>query len=118
MSESSKIPDAFLDPMTHEVMRDPVTLEDGHSYDKASIQEWFRRGNHTSPITNLTVNCTTMIPNVTLKKAIEEMTEVHPTDYKTKLSQQNEVLALRITLDVVEERIRQMNGKTGMRGLD
>lgn len=109
MSNSSEIPDAFLDPVTHEVMRDPVTLDDGHSYERVSIQEWFGRGKRTSPITNLTVNSTKMIPNINLKKAIDEFLDEHPAHYKTKLSQRSEVFALRIALDLVEERIRQMD---------
>ena len=32
-------------------MKEPIVTEDDHVYDKQCIQEWFRRGNQTSPMT-------------------------------------------------------------------
>jgi hypothetical protein len=44
-------PDNFLCPITNEVMEDPVVAADGHTYERAAIETWFRRRN-TSPMTN------------------------------------------------------------------
>lgn len=50
----SDAPADFLDPITFRVMQRPVTLlETGHTYELGSIQEWFARGNHTCPMTNI-----------------------------------------------------------------
>ena len=47
------VPYDFQDPITHELMWDPVLLvETGHSYNRPSIQQWFQRGNRTCPKTN------------------------------------------------------------------
>ena len=32
---------------------DPVTAADGHVYERAVLNNWFERGHHTSPRTNL-----------------------------------------------------------------
>ena len=48
-----EVPSEIQDPITHDVMWDPVLLvETGHSYDRLSIQQWFQRGNRTCPKTN------------------------------------------------------------------
>ena len=39
-------------PITQEVMNDPVICADGHSYERAAIEEWFRTKHKTSPLTN------------------------------------------------------------------
>ena len=37
--------DAFFGPITHEIMRDPVTLiSDGHTYERSAITQWFETG--------------------------------------------------------------------------
>lgn len=62
---------------------DPVCTEDGHTYERLSIQKWFRRRSAqtdtrtgrplppTSPLTNMVLRTTILRPNVALKGAIE-----------------------------------------------
>ncbi len=48
-----EVPYEIQDPISHDVMWDPVLLvETGHSYDRSSIEQWFKRGNRTCPKTN------------------------------------------------------------------
>jgi Mg-chelatase subunit ChlD len=70
MSASAAPPDEFLCPISYEVMEDPVILEDGHTYDRKSIEVWLimRR---TSPLTNRRLTSTTVNPNYALRTAIE-----------------------------------------------
>ena len=35
-----KVPEELLDPLTLEVMNDPVICADGHSYERANIERW------------------------------------------------------------------------------
>ena len=63
-------PDAFVCPITSEVMDWPVVAEDGHSYERAAIAEWLAR-NARSPLTNAPMGHG-LVPNVTLRKAIAE----------------------------------------------
>jgi len=68
------IPEDFLCPITRELMEDPVITGDGHSYEKAAIEEWFRNSLN-SPLTNKELNPKNIIPNITLKKAINYFKE-------------------------------------------
>ena len=67
------IPDGFICCITQDVMKDPVMLLDGHTYERAAIQAWFGQGKNRSPKTNQIITDTTiMIENYALKSAIEE----------------------------------------------
>jgi len=68
-------PEAYCCPITYEVMKDPVILRDGHTYERESIATWFGNGHNTSPLTGKRLPSRQLIPNVTLKKAIDEWRE-------------------------------------------
>ena len=42
---------SFYCPITGEVMTDPVSTADMQTYERVAIEDWFRRGNETSPST-------------------------------------------------------------------
>ena len=67
------IPTTCLCPILHSLMVDPVVLEDGHSYEKAAIEEWFSIGRTYSPMTNLPLASTTLRPNISLRNTIAEL---------------------------------------------
>jgi hypothetical protein len=52
-------------------MTDPVIADDGFSYERKSIQDWFKNSN-LSPITGLPLVTTKLIPNRALKNTIEQ----------------------------------------------
>lgn len=54
------------------IMKTPVILDDGHSYERTAIEAWFGCGNRSSPLTGSDLDSTRMVPNTTLRKAIEE----------------------------------------------
>ena len=60
-----------------ELMQDPVVLADGHSYERAAIQEWLDAGKRTSPMTNLQLAHQNLTPNHTLRSAALEWQAVH-----------------------------------------
>ena len=64
------IPDGFLCPITQDIMKDPVILADGHSYERKAITDWLSRSNR-SPLTNEVISTSIMIDNRALKAAIE-----------------------------------------------
>ena len=67
---TKSVPDGFLCPITQDVMKDPVMLVDGHSYERKAIVDWLKRSNR-SPLTNeVLADRTTMIDNYALKSAI------------------------------------------------
>lgn len=66
-------PDHFKCPISHELMEDPVICSDGHTYDRASIEKWFRMtGIPRNPMTNALLESTALRPNYKLRDAINE----------------------------------------------
>ena len=66
------IPDGFLCPITQDVMKDPVMLCDGHSYERKAIVDWLQRSSNRSPLTNETLPADhKVLDNYALKSAIE-----------------------------------------------
>ena len=53
-------------------MNEPVATVDGNVYEKAAIRNWFRRGNRTSPKTNMILPAITTVAERALQRAIEE----------------------------------------------
>ena len=74
---ASAIPNDWLCPITLSVMRDPVIAEDGHSYERSAITEWFQH-NNTSPKTNLRLNSTNLVANIALRNTIQEYFAKNP----------------------------------------
>jgi hypothetical protein len=67
-----EIPPSFLCPITHDIMRDPyIVAETGHSYDRVSIVNWLV-SNMTDPKTNHVLTSKTLLPNHTLRGAIDD----------------------------------------------
>jgi superfamily II DNA or RNA helicase len=52
-------------------MIDPVIISSGITYERKAIQEWLSKHN-TCPLTGIVVDRAIMIPNITLRNAIEE----------------------------------------------
>uniref|UniRef100_A0A1B0CSK5 U-box domain-containing protein n=1 Tax=Lutzomyia longipalpis TaxID=7200 RepID=A0A1B0CSK5_LUTLO len=73
----SDMPLEFICPITHELMRNPVMLEDGFSYEEAAIDEWFKMGKGTSPMTNLELTSMETIPNTHLKSTSDQRTAIY-----------------------------------------
>jgi len=74
-SEMEKVNEAFLCPITREVMEDPVILMDGHTYERDAIERWLDSHN-TSPKTNVQLTSRSIISNHTLKQQIESSSKV------------------------------------------
>ena len=68
-------PPSFLCPMMapigQEIMRDPVTCVDGHSYESAAIRSWLAT-HDTSPLTGAQLLSNVLISNHALRNSIED----------------------------------------------
>ncbi|GLT98254.1 hypothetical protein SLE2022_204270 [Rubroshorea leprosula] len=69
---SVQIPYHFRCPISLELMRDPVTVSTGQTYDRASIESWVATGNTTCPVTRVPLTDFTLIPNHTLRRLIQD----------------------------------------------
>ncbi|CAN8251619.1 unnamed protein product [Cochlearia groenlandica] len=65
------VPTFFRCPITLDVMKSPVSLCTGVTYDRASIQRWLDGGNNTCPATMQILHNKDFIPNRTLQRLIE-----------------------------------------------
>ncbi|WCJ33659.1 U-box domain-containing protein 21 [Euphorbia peplus] len=65
------IPKDFRCPISLELMKDPVTVSTGITYDRENIDKWIERGNLNCPVTNQRFNSLDPIPNHTIRKLIQ-----------------------------------------------
>ncbi|KAI3748588.1 hypothetical protein L6452_11762 [Arctium lappa] len=67
---SPVIPDDFRCPISLELMKDPVIVSTGQTYERASIQKWLDAGHKVCPKTQQTLLHTALTPNYVLKSLI------------------------------------------------
>ncbi|KAK8537332.1 hypothetical protein V6N13_042265 [Hibiscus sabdariffa] len=71
------IPDDFLCPISLELMRDPVVVATGQTYERSYIQRWIDSGNATCPKTRQKLEDTTLTPNYVLRSLINQWCAKH-----------------------------------------
>lgn len=67
---SPVIPDDFRCPISLELMKDPVIVSTGQTYERLCIQKWLDAGHKTCPKTQQTLLHTALTPNYVLKSLI------------------------------------------------
>lgn len=65
-----EIPEAFLCPISQQIMKDPYVDSDGNSYDKDCIYQWLASSS-ISPITRNPLTRQSLVPNRGLRSLIE-----------------------------------------------
>ncbi|KAJ4953093.1 hypothetical protein NE237_029925 [Protea cynaroides] len=65
------IPSFFKCPISLDVMKSPVSLCTGVTYDRSSIQQWLDSGNNTCPATMQLLQTKDFVPNHTLHRLIQ-----------------------------------------------
>ncbi|XWS60716.1 hypothetical protein CRYUN_Cryun07bG0059600 [Craigia yunnanensis] len=60
----------FRCPISLELMIDPVTVSTGQTYDRSSIQKWFKAGNTICPKTREKLTNAELVPNTNIRKLI------------------------------------------------
>ena len=68
-------PRAFLCPISHELMHDPVCVADGHTYEREHIERWLTTS-LTSPATGQALAHTALVRNHALRQATEEHLQI------------------------------------------
>ena len=51
-------------------MTDPVSADDGHTYERACIEAWFAKGKRTSPATNALLESLKLRPNHVVRRMV------------------------------------------------
>jgi hypothetical protein len=71
------IPTHFRCPVTLDLMKDPVTLSTGITYDRDSIEKWIESGNKTCPVTKTELTSFDIVPNHSLRRMIQDWCVQH-----------------------------------------
>ncbi|KAK4782485.1 hypothetical protein SAY86_016587 [Trapa natans] len=71
--------DAFLCPLTNKVMRDPVSLENGQTFEREAIEKLFKEYRESGkplvcPVTQMELRSPDLNPSVALRNTIEQWT--------------------------------------------
>ncbi|GFY86306.1 senescence-associated E3 ubiquitin ligase 1 [Actinidia rufa] len=69
--------DAFICPLTKQIMHDPVTLENGQTFEREAIEKWFKECKESGrklvcPLTLKELRSTELNPSIALRNTIEE----------------------------------------------
>uniref|UniRef100_A0A2P2JSS1 RING-type E3 ubiquitin transferase n=2 Tax=Rhizophora mucronata TaxID=61149 RepID=A0A2P2JSS1_RHIMU len=71
--------DSFVCPLTKQVMRDPVSLENGQTFEREAIEKWFKECRDSGrklvcPLTQKELKSADLNPSIALRNTIEEWT--------------------------------------------
>jgi len=69
------VPGFFKCPISLDVMKSPVSLSTGVTYDRVSIQRWLDDGNNTCPATMQILQNKEFVPNLTLHRLIDHWSD-------------------------------------------
>ncbi|KAL5057642.1 hypothetical protein RYX36_029246 [Vicia faba] len=72
INKNVTFPDEFKCPLSKELMRDPVIVASGQTYDRLFIQKWLNAGNRTCPQTHQVLSHTLLTPNHLVREMIEK----------------------------------------------
>ena len=73
MTEEMDVPDAFVCPISLQIMSNPVTdINSGHTFERKTIEEWLIRskGSGTNPLTRGPLRLSDLVPNTELRTKI------------------------------------------------
>ncbi|GAB2296977.1 hypothetical protein Dimus_031081 [Dionaea muscipula] len=83
--DSLDIPEDFLCPISLEIMRDPVIVATGQTYERSYIQRWIDSGNMTCPATQQKLENLTLTPNYVLRSLISLWCMKHNVEQPTAI---------------------------------
>jgi len=66
--DEDAIPEDLLCPISCALMKDPVSADDGETYERACIEAWFAKGKRTSPATNEPLDTLKLRPNLVVRR--------------------------------------------------
>ncbi|KAF3613039.1 U-box domain-containing protein 9 [Capsicum chinense] len=70
-------PHEFVCPLSNQLMKDPVVLASGQTYDRLFIQKWLKDGNRTCPETKQVLSHSVLTSNHLVRKMISQWCQKH-----------------------------------------
>ena len=103
-----QVPDSLLDPISYDLICDPVVAEDNKTYSRESISKWLNQPskNRTyaiSPMTGLPMGCH-LIPNTKLNDAINRWSDHTSHIDELKAIIQDSIKEISVTPSLVSEK--------------
>ncbi|WVZ90871.1 hypothetical protein U9M48_037129 [Paspalum notatum var. saurae] len=87
------IPDEFRCPISLELMKDPVIVATGQTYERVCIEKWLASGHHTCPNTQQRMSNTTLTPNYVLRSLIAQWCETNGIEPPKRSTQPNKPMS-------------------------
>ncbi|VAI28241.1 unnamed protein product [Triticum turgidum subsp. durum] len=81
------VPDEFRCPISLELMKDPVIVATGQTYERSCIEKWLASGHHTCPTTQQRMANTTLTANYVLRSLISQWCETNGIEAPKRSSQ-------------------------------
>ncbi|PPR89673.1 hypothetical protein GOBAR_AA31012 [Gossypium barbadense] len=72
LHEPLPCPQKFICPLSKKLMRDPVVLSSGQTYERPFIERWLKAGNRTCPQTQQVLSHTVLTPNHLVSEMISQ----------------------------------------------
>ncbi|ACE05862.1 hypothetical protein Aasi_0451 [Candidatus Amoebophilus asiaticus 5a2] len=104
-SEDEAIPNECFCSITQEIMEDPVIAQDGHTYERAAIQQWFNTGRRTSPRTGARLLSTDLIANYTMRSLIQDLKVQIPVLARHQLNMGNIEAAIKLREEDIQQEL-------------
>lgn len=76
-NSTSSPPHEFVCPLSRQLMKDPVVLASGQTYDRPFIQKWLKDGHRTCPETKQVLSHSVLTPNHLVRKMILQWCQKH-----------------------------------------
>ncbi|PWA78095.1 Armadillo-like helical [Artemisia annua] len=107
-----EVPSHFLCPISMQLMKDPVTISTGITYDRESIEKWLFTCRSTScPVTKQTLFDTDLTPNHTLRRLIQSWCTVNSIHVFDPVSTPKKPLDKCLIMKLVDEAKRHPHNK-------
>ncbi|KAI7754974.1 hypothetical protein M8C21_005620 [Ambrosia artemisiifolia] len=106
------IPDDFLCPISLELIRDPVIVSTGQTYERSYIQRWINCGNTTCPKTRQKLQNLILTPNYVLRSLITQWCKLNNVDHPTLLTNSRLKNVDKALLDVIDAIVRNLSSQS------
>ncbi|XP_011038585.1 PREDICTED: E3 ubiquitin-protein ligase PUB23-like [Populus euphratica] len=105
------VPSFFICPISLQIMKDPVTISTGMTFDRESIQKWlFSYKNIACPITKQPLSDFRLTPNSNLRRLIQSWHLQHASSSTTKFAEPNHDSLMKLLLEEIKQPHLQITG--------
>lgn len=106
---SLSCPPEFLCPLSKQLMRDPVIISTGQTYDRPFIQKWLKAGHRVCPITQQVLSHSLLTPNYLVREMISQWCETRGIETPDHGGYMNEECATEADRDYFSSLIDKMS---------